>query len=131
MGDLEARSLGQRMSRRLIPEGMEHSLVWDLLTFERLMTNRVIHWIYWAGLGIVAFIAFGAVGAAIGVAVREASLRGVLLAIPVMVGGLLAAAVAGLLWRAFCEFYVAIFRISEDLHALRKAGIDPVSGKPR
>jgi hypothetical protein len=26
---------------------------------------------------------------------------------------------------------VAIFRISEDLHALRKAGIDPVTGKPR
>jgi hypothetical protein len=26
-----------------------------------------------------------------------------------------------LLWRAFCEFYVAIFRISEDLRALRQA----------
>ena len=25
-----------------------------------------------------------------------------------------------LLWRAFCEFYVAIFRISEDLRALRQ-----------
>ena len=24
-----------------------------------------------------------------------------------------------LMWRAFCEFYVAVFRISEDLHALR------------
>jgi hypothetical protein len=114
------------MSRDSYPEGREGSLIWDLLTFERLMTNRVIHWIYWAGLGIVAFIAFGSVGAAIGLALREASLTGILLAIPVLVGGLLVALVAGLLWRAFCEFYVAIFRISEDLHALRKAGIDPL-----
>ncbi len=109
------------MRRKLIPEGLDSGLVWDLLTFERLMTNRVIHWIYWAGLALVAFIAFGAVGAAIGVAIREASLRGVLLALPMLVGGLLVAAILGLLWRAFCEFYVAIFRISEDLHALRQA----------
>lgn len=114
------------MSRGSFEEGKEGSLIWDLLTFERLMTNRVIHWIYWAGLGIVAFVAFGSVGAAIGLAVREASFTGVLLAIPVLVGGLLVAAVAGLLWRAVCEFYVAVFRISEDLHALRKAGIDPL-----
>ncbi len=108
------------MSRQL-PAGLENTVVWDLLTFERLMTNRVIHLIYWSGLGLVAFIAFGAVGAAIGVAIREASLRGVLLAIPVLVGGLLVAVVAALLWRGFCEFYVAIFRISEDLHALRQS----------
>jgi hypothetical protein len=112
--------------RRLLPEGLKDSIIWDLLTFERLMTNRVIHWIYWAGLCLVAFIAFGAVGAAVGVALREANLRGLLLAIPMLIGGLLVAAVFGLLWRALCEFYVAIFRISEDLHALRQAGVDPL-----
>ena len=111
------------MSRPIIPEALEGTVFWDLLTFERLMTNRVIHWIYWAGLGLVAFVAFGAVGAAIGVALRETSLRGFLLAIPMLVGGLLMAGVMALLWRAACEFYVAIFRISEDLHALRQAGL--------
>jgi hypothetical protein len=25
-----------------------------------------------------------------------------------------------LLWRAFCEFYVTVFKISEDLHVLRQ-----------
>ncbi len=34
-----------------------------------------------------------------------------------LVAGLLVAAAMVLLWRAFCEFYVAIFRISEDLRA--------------
>jgi hypothetical protein len=26
-----------------------------------------------------------------------------------------------LLWRAACEFYLAVFRISDDLHAMRQA----------
>jgi hypothetical protein len=26
-----------------------------------------------------------------------------------------------LLWRAMCEFFVAVFRISDDLHALRRS----------
>jgi hypothetical protein len=30
--------------------------------------------------------------------------------------------IMALLWRAICEFYVAIFRISDDLRALRDSG---------
>ncbi len=26
-----------------------------------------------------------------------------------------------LLWRAMCEFYIAVFRISDDLNALRRS----------
>jgi ABC-type transport system involved in cytochrome c biogenesis permease component len=102
------------------PKGKLAALFWDLLTFEKLMTNTVIHLIYWAGLGLISLAAFGTIGAAIGVALREPSLMSVLIAIPVLVGGLLFAAVLILLWRSFCEFYVAVFRISEDLHALRQ-----------
>ena len=84
------------------------------------MTNSVIHVIYWAGLGLIALAAFGTVGAAIGVALREASWLGALLALPVLVAGLLVIGALVLLWRSFCEFYVAIFRISDDLAALRR-----------
>ena len=40
-----------------------------------------------------------------------------------------------LLWRSFCELYVAIFRLSDDLHALRKQaeaenGRGPAPPKP-
>jgi hypothetical protein len=97
------------------------TIFWDLLTFERLMTNQVIHLIYWAGLGVIALIAFGTVGAAVGVALREESWIGVILAIPVLVAGLLVVAGLVLLWRSFCELYVALFRLSDDLHALRQA----------
>jgi hypothetical protein len=38
----------------------------------------------------------------------------------VLIGGLLVVGALALLWRSFCEFYVAIFRISEDLSVLRK-----------
>ena len=101
--------------------GPGSAIFWDLLTFERLMTNQVIHLIYWAGLGVIALIAFGTVGAAVGVALREESWIGVILAIPVLVAGLLVVAGLVLLWRSFCELYVALFRLSDDLHALREA----------
>jgi hypothetical protein len=94
-------------------------LLWDLLTFDRLITGPVIHLIYWAGLGVIVLMAFGVVGTAVGLALREASLTSVLVAIPALVAGLLVAGALLLLWRAICEFYVAIFRISDDLRALR------------
>jgi hypothetical protein len=95
--------------------------VWSILTFERLVTGPVIHLVYWAGLGVIIIAAFSVVGASVGVALREGSWAAVLLAIPVLVGGLLAVGAAGLVWRAMCEFYVAIFRIGDDLAALRHA----------
>lgn len=98
-----------------------HNLAWDLLTFDRLVTGPVIHLIYWAGLGVVALFAFSVVGAAVGLALKEPGWQSLLLAFPVLIAGLLVAAALVLLWRAFCEFYVAIFRISEDLRALRQA----------
>jgi hypothetical protein len=102
------------------PQGPGGALLWDLLTFDKLMTNTVVHLVYWAGLGMIAIVAFGILGATIGVAIREGSLFGILLAIPVLVIGLLGVAAVVLLWRSFMEFYVAIFKISEDLSALRQ-----------
>lgn len=101
--------------------GAGGTIFWDLLTFEKLMTNQVIHLIYWAGLGVIALVAFGMVGAAVGVALREESWIGVILAVPVLVAGLLVVAALVLLWRSFCELYVALFRLSDDLHAIRQA----------
>lgn len=101
------------------PKGQGAAVFWDLLTFEHLMTNQVIHLIYWAGLAIIVLGVFGTIGAAVGVAIRDPSLIGALVAIPVLIGGLLVMGALVLLWRSFCEFYVAIFRISEDLAVLR------------
>lgn len=102
------------------PQGPGAALIWDLLTFDRLMTGTVIHLIYWAGLGVVCLGGFSVIGAAVGVALREESWLGVLLAIPVLVGGLLVIGALVLLWRSFCEFYVAMFRLADDIHALRE-----------
>ena len=97
------------------------ALLWDLLTFDRLMTGPVIHLIYWAGLGVILIGIFGAIGAAVGVALQDTNIIGKLLALPVAVAGVLVCAALVLLWRSFCEFYVAIFRIADDLRALRLA----------
>ena len=101
--------------------GERRGPLWEFLAFDRMITGPVIHLVYWAGLGVIVIIAFSVVGAAVGVALREGSWAAVLLAIPVLVGGLLAVFAMGLIWRAMCEFYVAIFRIGEDLSALRRA----------
>jgi len=101
------------------PNGAGAAVLWDLLTFEHLLTNQVIHLIYWAGLALIALGGFGTMGAAVGLVIRDPTLFGLLLAIPVVVGGFLVMGALVLLWRSFCEFYVAIFKISEDLAVLR------------
>jgi hypothetical protein len=101
------------------PNGAGAAVLWDLLTFEHLLTNQVIHLIYWAGLALIALGGFGTMGAAVGLVIRDPTLFGLLLAIPVVVGGFLVMGALVLLWRSFCEFYVAIFKISEDLSVLR------------
>lgn len=113
------------------PRGPGGALIWDLLTFEKLMTNEVIHLIYWAGLGLIAIGVFGSIGAAVGVAIRDPFPLGLLLAIPVAVLGLLLMAALLLIWRAMCEFYVAIFRISEDLRAMREEDDAPAAPTPK
>ena len=94
--------------------------IWDLLTFDRLLTGPVVHLIYWAGLAVIVLGGFTVVGGAIGLAVKDGTLLGVALAFPVLVAGLMVLSALALVWRGFCEFYVAVFRISEDLRALRE-----------
>jgi hypothetical protein len=105
-------------SKQRSPDGASF---WDILTFDRLLTGPVIHLIYWAGLGVIALFGFGVLGASVGLALREESWLGLLLAIPIAVAGLLIVAALVLLWRGMCEFYVAVFRISDDLRALRRS----------
>lgn len=109
---------------RPAPPHRRHSsgggLLRDLLTFDRLITGPLVVLIYWAGLGVVALFGFFAVGAAVGLALHNDGAAGWLLAIPALVAGLLVVAALMLMWRGICEFYVAIFRISDDLRALRR-----------
>jgi hypothetical protein len=95
--------------------------LWTALTFDRLITGPVIHLVYWSGLGVIVVGAFSVVGASIGVAWREGSWAALLLALPVLVVGLLVVAAMALIWRAFCEFFVAVIRIGDDLAALRRS----------
>ena len=78
------------------------SMLWNLLTLERLMTGSVAHLVYWMGLGVIALVGFGAIGGSVGVALREGDVMGWLLAVPVFVAGVLVVAALGLLWRSFC-----------------------------
>jgi len=100
---------------------VSRAFIWDMLTFDRLMTGPITHLIYWAGMAIIAIIGFGVVGGSIGLVIRDFSLVGAALAVPVFVMGLLLTAALGMIWRGMCEFYLAVFRIAEDLRAIRLA----------
>ena len=97
------------------------STLWDFLTFERMMTGPVIHLIYWAGLGMIAIVGFGVVGAGVGLGMRDEGVAGWLLGVGVLVAGLRMVGAFALIWRGTCEFFVAILRISDDLRALRQS----------
>lgn len=98
-------------------------IFWDLLTFERLLTGPVVHIIYWCGLAFISLVGFAAVGAAVGLSIRAEGPEK-LIALPALVIGALVVLMLALLWRAVCEFFVAVFRISDDLHALRQAELE-------
>ena len=112
------------------PTDKGRGLIWDLLTFDKLMTGPLVHLVYWAGLALIALGGFTLVGAAVGVAIRDGSLEGVLVAVPVLVAGLLVILAAILLWRGACEYYLATLRIAEDLREIRIAmskGVPPAA----
>ena len=94
-------------------------LLWDLITFDRLVTGPVIHIVYWAGLLILLILGCGSVGAAVGAASHEEGLNAWLLGTVFVVVGLLVIVAAALIWRGVCEFYLAVFRIADDLSVIR------------
>lgn len=100
----------------------------DLLTFDRLLTGPVIHLIYWGGLALIVLGGFTVVGSVVGLALTEPGVMSWVLAIPALIVGLLVLALAALLWRSFCELYVAVFQIADDLRALRTDAEAPRSG---
>lgn len=96
-----------------------NSVLWSLLTLEGVMTGPLVHLVYWFGLGVIALGGFGAVGGAVGVALREGFPMGILLGVAFAGAGLLITAALAIVWRSFCELYVVIIQLGEDIRALR------------
>ena len=92
----------------------------DILVLDRLITGPIVNLLYWAGLGLILLSGFGGIGAVIGVAIGEGPM-GWLLTLPTIAFGVLIMVILVAVWRGFCEFYLVVFRISEDLRALRTA----------
>ncbi len=95
--------------------------LWDLLTFDKLMTGPVTHLIYWAGLALISLVGFSIMGGAIGLGIRDGTIAGVAVAFATLVAGVLVTGALILIWRGVSEFYLAVFRIAEDLRAIRIA----------
>ena len=95
--------------------------IWlDLFTFNRLLSKPIVHIIYWCGLGLLLISACAVLGVAIGQALKDGSLMGWVLSLPILIIGWLSILVCIMLWRAACEFFLAVMSIAEDLSALRQ-----------
>ncbi|ESQ80029.1 DUF4282 domain-containing protein [Asticcacaulis benevestitus] len=106
--------------------------IWgDLLTFERLVTKPIVHIVYWVGLGLLIIAAFAVAGITVGTVIKEGLPWGVLLALPFFIVGMLSILVGVLLWRGFCEFYLAVMSIADDLRHLRQYQEKLVQPEPR
>ena len=92
----------------------------SLLTFDRLVTRPAVHIVYWAGLCLFFLAAMGVLGVAVGSALHDSSPMAWLLSIPLLVVGWLGCIIGILIWRAACEFYMAVLSIAEDLRVLRQ-----------
>lgn len=90
----------------------------DIFVLDKLITGPIVNLMYWAGLGVIILSGFGGIGAVIGVAIGEGPM-GWLLTLPTLAFGVLMMVILVAIWRGFCEFYLVVFRISEDLRALR------------
>ena len=100
----------------------------DFLTFEKSLSQQVTLLIYWSGLGLIALIGFSLIGVGVGVALRGEGWE-VLLAIPAFVFGALLVAALIMLWRGASEFYVAVFKIADELTRIRQR-LDAMADAP-
>ncbi|MFN4296491.1 MAG: DUF4282 domain-containing protein [Brevundimonas sp.] len=114
-----ARAPVVRPSLEAFRKASPGEILTDLLTFDRLLTGPVIHLIYWAGLALIVLGGFVVVGGAVGLALNEPGWLAWVLAIPTVVVGLLVLFIVAMLWRSFCELYVALFQIAADLKVMR------------
>ncbi len=92
----------------------------NLMTFDRMVMRPLVHIVYWVGLGLLVIAAMAVAGTAIGEAIKEGMPWGFVLALPLWIVGWLMILIAALLWRSFCEFYMAVMSIADDLRYLRQ-----------
>jgi hypothetical protein len=91
-----------------------------LLTFDRLTARPIVHIVYWLGLGLFFIAAMGFLGVAVGSMIKDHSVWGMLLSFGVLIVSWLMVMIGIMLWRAFCEFYMAVLSIADDLRILRQ-----------
>lgn len=92
----------------------------NLMTFDRMVMRPIVHIVYWVGLGLLVIAAMAVAGTAVGEAIKEGMPWGFVLALPLLIVGWLMILIAALLWRSFCEFYMAVMNIADDLRYLRQ-----------
>jgi hypothetical protein len=103
--------------QRLRTEGADMDIVNQFLNFNKLMGQGLVKIVYYLGLACIALmVLFGLLG---GLATLTVNFG---LGLGTLVGSLIGGVIAVCFLRFACELYIAIFKISDDLSAIRAGG---------
>lgn len=98
-------------------EGADMDIVKQFLNFDKLMGQGLVKIVYYLGLVLIVLgVLFGVLGGLGALAIDFG------LGFATLIGSLIGGAVGICFLRFGCELYIAIFKISEDLSAIRANG---------
>ena len=98
-------------------EGADMDIVKQFLNFDKLMGQGLVKIVYYLGLiGIALGVLFGVLGGLGMLAVDFG------LGFSMLIGSLIGGVIGICFLRFACELYIAIFRISDDISAIRNGG---------
>jgi hypothetical protein len=93
------------------------NVVSQFLSFDKLMGSSLVKIVYFLGIfGIALGLLFGVLGAFAAMTVNFMAGLGTLIAVPI------GCIIAVCFLRFACELYIAIFRIADDISAIRGGG---------
>lgn len=98
-------------------EGADMDIVKQFLNFDKLMGQGLVKIVYYVGLVLIALgVLFGVLGGLGALALDFG------LGLGTVLGSLIGGVVGVCILRFACELYIAIFKISDDLSAIRASG---------
>jgi uncharacterized protein DUF4282 len=100
-----------------------------IINFDEFLTTRILKVVYMVGAALIAFgaVAMGGLTSLVGVftALSNDSAEGALASLFFLALSLGGGLIGLLLWRVFCEVVIVVFKINENLQAIRDVGNAP------
>jgi len=107
----------------------KRSTLGRIINFDEFLTTRILKVIYLVGAALIALgaVAMGGLTSLVGLytALSNDSIEGALASLFFLALSFGGGLIGLLLWRVFCEIVIVVFKINENLQAIRDIGSAP------